>query len=174
MVKPSRLPRLKTLEGIDVQPDDRVRALLGDLFDVDSALGREHEERLLRAAVERQGEVVLARDVRRPLDPELGDGVAADVHAEDRLGVRLRLRRVLGDLDAARLSAAADLDLRLDHAGVADRLGGLDRLLDAGGRLALGHGNVVPREQQLALVFQKVHRGAADPSRSALEGVPRA
>src|SRR2546430_9731075 len=55
------------------------------LFRSDAALRREHEERLLGAAVEGDGEVVLARDVRRLLDPERAD----DVAVEDRKSTRL-------------------------------------------------------------------------------------
>ena len=78
----------------------------------------------------------LGRDLRRALDPQLVHGQAADVHAEDRRRVLARLRRVGGDLDAAELAAAADLDLRLDRAGEADRVGGRHRLVDAARGLA--------------------------------------
>ena len=91
--QPPRLPRLEALERIDVQPNERLRALLGDLLDVDAALGREHVERLLRAAIEREREVVLLRDLARLLDPDLAHDVPADVQAEDLLGL---VARVLG------------------------------------------------------------------------------
>ena len=95
--EPPRLPRLEALERVDVQPDERVGRLLRDLLDVDPALRREHEERLLRAAVERDREVVLLRDVGGALDPERADDVAADVEPEDLprllLGVRRDRRR---------------------------------------------------------------------------------
>ena len=91
--EPPRLPGMEALERVDVQPDERVGALLGDLLDVDPALGREHVERLLRAAVEGQREVVLLRDLRRLLDPEPADDVAADVEPEDLAGALLGLVR---------------------------------------------------------------------------------
>ena len=91
--EPPRLPRVEALERVDVEPDERVGALLGDLLDVDAALRREHVERLLRAAVEREREVVLLRDLRGLLDPELADDVAADVEPEDLLRALLRLVR---------------------------------------------------------------------------------
>ena len=69
------------------------------------------------------------------------DGEAADVHAEDRLGVLLGLGRVVGELDAAGLAAAADQHLGLDDARVADLVGGGDGLLDrAGAALPSGTG----------------------------------
>ena len=91
------------------------------------------------------------------LDPHLVDREAADVHAEDRARVRLGLLAVGGDLDAAGLAAAADQDLRLDDAGIAELVGGGDRLLDRGGGRALGHRHAVAREQLLALIFEEVH-----------------
>jgi hypothetical protein len=41
------------------------------------------------------------------LDPELADDVAVDVEAEDLVGLLLGVVRVVGELDAARLAAAA-------------------------------------------------------------------
>jgi hypothetical protein len=49
--------------------------------------------------------------------------VALDVHAEDVAGVLAHLVGVVGQLDAAGLAAAADLDLGLDHHRVADAVG---------------------------------------------------
>jgi hypothetical protein len=51
----------------------------GDLFDLDPALGGEHEEHLLLTPVEGDREVVLLGDLGRRLDPELTDDVAVDV-----------------------------------------------------------------------------------------------
>jgi len=80
-----------------------------------------------------------------------------DVHAEDRVGVLTRLAGVLGDLDPARLAAAADQHLRLDRAGVADLLRRGDGLVDRVGDFAAGHGDAVLGEQLLALVLEEVH-----------------
>src|SRR5207248_6897058 len=110
----ARRPRREALERIDVQSHERLRALLGDLLDLDPAPGREHEERLLRAAIEGDREVVLLGDVRGLLDPDLADDVAADVEPEDPLGLLLRVGWVLRELDAAGLATAARQDLRLD------------------------------------------------------------
>ena len=77
------LERLVAHERVDVEPRDRAGVAGRDLLDLDAALRREHEERLLLAAVEGDREVVLLRDLRRVLDPELADDVAADVEAED-------------------------------------------------------------------------------------------
>ena len=58
--QPPRLPGLEALERVDVQADERVGLRRRDLLDLDAALGREHEQRLLLAAVEGDREVVLA------------------------------------------------------------------------------------------------------------------
>src|SRR5690606_4836113 len=109
----------------------------------------------------------LGGDVGAALDPDLLDPEralaprAADVHAEDRVGVLLGLVPVGGDLDPARLAAAADEDLGLDRAGLADPLRGGDRLLDRGGDLAARHGDPVRGEKLLALILEEVHGGGA-------------
>ena len=124
--EPPRLPRMEALERVDVQADERVGALLGDLLDLDAALRREHEERLLRAAVEREREVVLLRDVGRLLDPEPAHDVAADVEAEDLLARAPPPRRgSAASLIAARLAAPAGEHLRLDDDRAAELLGRL-------------------------------------------------
>ena len=69
----------------------------------------------------------------------------------------LRLAAVGGELDAARLAAPADQHLRLDDAGIAELVGGGDRLLDGGGGRSPGHGNAAAGEQLLALILEQVH-----------------
>ena len=85
--------RLEALERIDVHAGERIGALGRNLLDLDAALGREHQERLTGAAVERDRQVVLARDLRGRLDPEPPYDVAADVEPEDLAGPRRRLLR---------------------------------------------------------------------------------
>ncbi len=149
---------LEAEQRVDVQMGDRVGVLVGDLLDVHPALGREHHQRRLRRAVEDDRRVVLGRDLRRALDPQLVDGQPADVHPEDRAGVLRGLGAVVGDLDPAELAAPADLDLCLDRARIADRLGGGDGLLDGPRRLPGRDRNTVAREQLLALVLEQIHR----------------
>ena len=150
------MPRVTALERVDVEPHERVRARRGDLLDVDPALRREHEERLLRAAVEREREVVLALDVRRPLDPHLRDDVAADVHAEDLARARLGLVGGLGELDPTRLAATAGQHLRLHDDGKAELLGRGTRLRRTRREPPLGHRDPVAPEELLPLVLVEV------------------
>ena len=64
------------------------------------------------------------------LDPHGLDDVALDIQAEDVAGVRANFCRVVGELDAARFAAAADVDLRFDHDRIADPVGDSDRVFD--------------------------------------------
>ena len=77
------------------------------------------------------------------------------------LGVLLGLVGGLGDLDAAGLAAAADLDLGLDdgHAAAlgADLLGGRAGLLRGGGDGAGEHRHAVLLEHVSGLVFEQIH-----------------
>ncbi len=70
----------------------------------------------------------------------------------------LGLGAVVGELDPAGLAAAADQDLRLDDARIAELVGGGGRLLDGGGGRAFRHGHAVAGEELLALIFEEVHR----------------
>ena len=153
---------------VDVAFDQRVGVLGGDRLDVHPALGGDHRQQLLLAAVEDHRGVVLLGDVGAALDPDLVDAERAlavgadDVHAEDRVGVLARLLGVLGDLDPAGLAAAADQDLGLDRAGVADPLRRGDGVVDRVGDLAARHGDAVLGEQLLALVLEEVHEVAPE------------
>jgi hypothetical protein len=80
------------------------------------------------------------------------NGEAADVHAEDRLGVRLGLGPVAGHLDPARLTAPAD------HRE-AELFRGHHRLGNRRGVAAIGHRHPVFFEHLLALVFEEIHGG---------------
>ncbi len=162
---------MAALERVDVEPHERVRAGRGDLLDLDPALGREHEKRLLRAAVEREREVVLALDVRRTLDPQLRHDVTADVHAEDLSRVRLDLVPGLRELDPPGLAATAGEHLRLHHRRVAElvrrrtRAGRIDR------EAAVRDRDPVLPEELLPLVLVEV-QSARESTASTREGRP--
>ena len=170
--EPARVPRMAALERVDVEPHERVRARRGDLLDVHPALRREHEERLLRAAVEREREVVLALDVRGPLDPQLRDDVAADVHAEDLSGARFGLVRRARELDAAGLPTAAGEHLRLHDHRVAELVRRGSRLGRIEGETALRHRDPVLPEELLPLVLVEV-QSARESTASTRAGRPR-
>ena len=151
---------METLERIDVQLHQRLGLYDRHLLDLHPALGREDEERLLGAAIERDREVVLALDLRGALDPEPAHNVALDLHAENRGSVRLGLLRARGDLDAAGLAAPAHVNLSFHDHRAAELLGGGARL---GGRLrqpSLAGRKTVPAEKLLALVLVEIHSRA--------------
>ena len=152
------MPRLEALERVDVQPDEPLGVRGRDLLDVDPALGREHEERLLHTTVEGQRQVVLALDVGRLLDPEPADDVAADVHAEDRFAWSSASSGVAGELDAAGLAAPARQHLRLDDDLAAELLGRLPRLRRRLRDTSLGDRDAEAAEELLALMLVEVHR----------------
>src|SRR5262249_56689820 len=102
----SRLVGLIPLERVDVESRERVGVLLCHLLDLDATLRREHEQRLLRAAVERDREVVLLRDVGRALDPELAHDVPANVEPKDVTRLLLCVIGAVREPDAAGLAAA--------------------------------------------------------------------
>ena len=170
----ARDPRLEALERIDVEADECVGVVRRDLLDLDAALRREHEERLLRAAVERDREVVLLRDVGRLLDPERLDDVAADVEADDVLGLLLCVRGVFRELDTAGLPAAAGQHLRLDDDLAADLLRRRARLARRARHASFGDRDPELREELLALILEEVHRPRGRlptwPRASSLEG----
>ena len=159
--EPARLPGLEADERLHVELGERLGALGGDLLDIHAALGREHEERLLLAAVERDREVVLLRDVRGLLDPELPHDVAADVEAQDLARPRVGLVRCLRELDPARLAAPAGQHLGLDDDLPADLFGRRTRLLGARRHASLGDRDACTGEELLPLILVEVHGGAS-------------
>ena len=155
--------------GIDPVFLDRVGIVLGDLFDVHAALRGDEHDGLLRRAVDRDRHVRLARDVDFLLDQQRLHFFAVGVldrleHLADQLArERLALLRVVGELDAAGLAAAAHHHLALEHprAGML----GDERLHVVRGRGedAVGRRNPDAPEQVLALVLHQLH-GAAERS----------
>ena len=164
--------RLEARQRVDVQAGELLGRFGGDLLDVDAALGGQHEQRLLGAAVERDREVVLARDVRRALDPQPAHDVAADVHAEDVAGVLLGLvGRRSASLMPPALPRPPTSTCALTMTGAADPLGGLRACLGRRCDLAVGHGDAEPREELLALVLVEIH-GPRDSNRRNRTGAP--
>ena len=83
--------------------------------------------------------------------------MALDVHADDVARAGLRLLDGVGQLDAARLTATADLHLSLDDHATALLLGDRPRLFGGLRDTAAQHRQAVPGEQLATLVFVQVH-----------------
>ena len=145
---------------VDRDPGQRLGPLDRELLDLHAALDRGHGQEGAVGPVEQVGEVVLLGDVAGLGHHHLVDDVPLDVQPEDVLGARLGVVGVVGELDAAGLAAAADLDLRLDDDGrgdlARDRLRLLGRLGDATGE----HGHAVRGEQVTRLVLEQIHEQA--------------
>ena len=78
--------------------------------------------------------------------------------AEQLVGGVLDLVLVAAELDAAGLAAAAGMDLRLDHPGLAaDLARAVGRLLGAVGEAAARHRHAEARENLLGLIFVNIH-----------------
>jgi hypothetical protein len=112
---------------------------------------------LLGRAVEGERGVVLLGDVGGGLDPDPLHDVALDVEPEDVPRVLADLVDVLGQLHAAGLAAAADLDLGLDDHGVLQLLGNGNGVLDGVDGVAGGDRDAEGREELLALVLEEIH-----------------
>ena len=75
-----------------------------------------------------------------------------------RFGRSPHLLKTAGNLHAARLAAAARVNLRLDAPNrAAQPLGGCDGVLDAFNGLAAGHRNAGLLQKRLGLIFMDLH-----------------
>ena len=145
------------LPGAHLQVGGHVQRGDVDLLDLDTALDARDAEVVAVGPVDQEGEVVLVRDVGRRGDQDPVDGVALDVHAEDRARLLDGLVGVLGELDAAGLAATTGLHLRLDDHPAAVLLRGGSRVLRLLHDGAEVHRHVVLGEELLRLVLHQVH-----------------
>src|SRR5207244_7065655 len=83
---------------------------------------------------------------------------AVDVEPDDLLGLAPGVVGPVGELDPARLAAAAGQHLRLDDHLATDLLRGRAHLGGARGETAFRHRNPEAPEELLALVLVEVHR----------------
>ena len=111
---------------------------------------------MLGAAIESDGEVVLAGDVGGALHPDLLDGVASDVHAENLCCSGVSFVGRLCELDASRLATAAGEYLRLDDDRAAKLVRRRPRLVGSGRKPPLGDGDSEALEELLPLEFVQV------------------
>ena len=140
-----------------MQLHDGIGILRSDFLDVDTSLGRQHEEVLLGRTIECERGVVLLGDVAGMFHPQALHHVTLDVHAENVVGMESGFLGVVCQLDAAGLATTTDLHLSLDHHGVAGLVGHLHGLVDGVGGSTGADRNVVTGEVLLALVLEQVH-----------------
>jgi len=157
--EPPALVRLVPDERLDMEPRERVGILRSHVLDLHAALARQHQQRPARAAVERNGEVVLLLDLGGALDQEAAHDVAADVETEDRARVLLGFVRPGGELHPARPAASAGEHLRLDDDRPTELLGCATGLRGRRCEPPLRHRDAVAAQELLALVLVQVHGG---------------
>ncbi len=126
-------------------------------FGIAYVVGGHHSQIFLGGTVDRERRVELTHDLGGGFEPDTFDDVALDVHSQDRVGVGVRLVGVGGDLDAARLTASADLHLGFDGDGTAELHGDRPRLFGRIGDASRRGGHAVCGEKFLALVFEEIH-----------------
>ncbi len=85
--------QIDTLHGVDGDLGEALGLGCGDLFDLHAALDRAHGQVGAVGAIEKEGDVVLLRDVTGLGDQQLLDDVALDVEAKDVGGMGLRVVR---------------------------------------------------------------------------------
>jgi hypothetical protein len=119
---------LEAHEGVDGLLEDGVGVFLGDLLDLDAALGGGDEDVAPGVAVGGDGEVVLVGDVDAGGDEELGDVEALGAGLGETILLESMKRGGVGgvgggvdELDEAGLAAAAGVDLGLDDGEVGVR-----------------------------------------------------
>ena len=162
-------------QRVGVASDDGLGMVDRDLLDLDPAFGGAHQEDPALGAVEHRGEVELLDDVGGRRDEHLADGHALDGHAEDRRCDARGLVDRAGELDATRLAAPADEDLRLDDDRVAalveEALRGGPDVVDGMRDLPRRDGQPLREQQGLGVGFLDLHgRATASGGWSGREG----
>jgi hypothetical protein len=154
------LLRAEVRDGLEIgemAAADVIGMVLGDLLDVDPAHVRKEHHRALGASVPEHRGVVLLLDLGLGVHEDADRHVPVDLELEDLLGVPLRLLRRVGELDPARLHPAPGQDLRLDHGGAPDPLGGLARLGGGLGEPVLGDRDPGPLDYAAAFELVEAH-----------------
>ena len=150
---------------VDRDRHDPVGRVMGHLLDVHAALGGDDHRDARGGAIDQHRQVELLVDGRALLDVEpvdllaLGPGLVRDQRgAEQARGLLLHIVDGLDHLDAAGLAAATGVDLGLhDPDRAAELFGGLDGLLDAERRQALGDRHAERAQNLLGLIFVDIH-----------------
>jgi len=183
--QPPRLKGLQADRGIHDLAQDLLRRAGRDLLDLDAALGARHHHDAPGSPVNDHTEVELPRDGEALLDehPSHHATAGARLVRHQRLAEKLlRHRRgrlgILHHLDAARLAAAAGVNLRLDDARTPELARRGQRLGGCGHHLPRRHRHAVARQHRLRLELVNVHcpfvllaaRGGAPTGHGGLEG----
>jgi hypothetical protein len=167
-VRPSAYATDRAEDRIDGDAVDRFRIALRDFLDLHAALRGRHDHREAETAVEGDAEVELLVDVERFLDQDLahdaplGAGLVRDEgHPEDLLRQLAGFVRVVRELDAAALAAAAGVDLRLDDDAAAELLRGLPCFVGIVDDDSARRRHSVAAKNLFCLILVNLHRAAS-------------
>ena len=153
----ARVQRQQPPAHVDRLADDLLRRLLGHLLDVHAARRADDGDGGLAGAVERDAEVVFLGDLDLGRDEDFLHRQPLDVHPQHLLRRFARQLRRVAELDAARLAASADVDLRLDDDGFAELARDGLGLLGGRGDLARLDGDAVAPQDVLGLILVNLH-----------------
>ncbi len=139
--------------------------LVGDFLDVHAAFGGNHESHARGFPVDQRGQIEFAVDGRAFLDVEPVDLLAVRAglmgnqrRAEDARGFLLHVVDGFDHLDAAGLTSAAGVDLRLHHPNrAAEFVGSLERLVDGKRRHPARHRHAEFTQHRFSLILVNVH-----------------
>ncbi len=159
------LKRRQTDHRVDGLLENFFRMFLGDLFDLNAALGRANDAHPRLRAIEHHGEIELAGDIEPLLDQHSAHQTAFrtglmrhQILAQHVTGACGGFVRGFDDLDAAALTPAAGVNLRFDYTdAAAEILGGLLRLCRRRGNDAARHDYAETFEDFLGLKFVNIH-----------------
>ena len=157
--------RLQPDGGIDLLLQDGLGSARRELLDLDAALGGGDDANALDLAIQHEPEVKRAHVGLGLLDVKSVNGLARrsglrgdQDRAEHALGRRGHFLVRAAQLDAARLAAAAGVNLRLDGPVPAAELRRhIDRLFGAVGDAAGRHVDPEPGQQLFRLIFVDIH-----------------
>ena len=142
-----------------------LRLFRRDVLDLHAALRGGDDHHALRLAVEHEAQIELLGDGDAAFDIEAVDDLARgaglvrdQLLAEEFVGGIEHFVLRAAELDAARLAAAAGVDLGLDDPELAaDLARPVGRLLGAVGQRALGNGHAEAGQDFLGLILVNVH-----------------
>ena len=160
---------------IDREAVNLFRRVMGDVLDVDAALGREDERNPARLPVDQRREIELLVDIRAVLDIEAVDLLAggAGLHGHEGRAQHLPGERAhlfnrarephaalfaRGRLLESPFAAAAGVNLAFDHPQrPAELPGAVDRFVGREGRIPAGERNAERAQHRFGLIFMNVH-----------------
>ena len=154
------LEREQAGDGVHVFPNNCLRPQAVDLFNLDTAFSRSHQDRFALRAVIGDSQIDFLGNAGCRINQDRPDPVSLDVHSQDCTGVFTCFLRRVCQPYAAGLATPTHQHLRLDR----DRATGLLRqregFFGAMGHRSLRHRNAEFRKAGLGLIFVEIQ----DPS----------